>query len=34
MPGENKRYCEKQEINSVPNTLDQEIIPEIEASDW
>ena len=29
-PGENPRYCEKQEINNVPDTLDQEIIPEIE----
>ena len=29
-PGENLRYCEKQEINFVPDTLDQEIIPEIE----
>jgi len=28
--GENSRYCETQEINSVPDTLDQEIIPEIE----
>jgi glutamate synthase (NADPH) large chain len=28
--GENKRYCEEQEINSVPDTLDQIIIPEIE----
>ena len=28
-PGENLRYCEKQEINFVPDTLDQEIIPEI-----
>ena len=28
-PGENLRYCEKQEINSVPDTLDQEILPEI-----
>ncbi|MDC0044120.1 glutamate synthase large subunit, partial [Candidatus Pelagibacter sp.] len=28
--GENKRYCEDQEINSVPDTLDQIIIPEIE----
>ncbi len=28
--GENPRYCESQEINSVPDTLDQEIIPEIE----
>ena len=29
-PGENKRYCEKQIINDVPNTLDQNIWPEIE----
>ena len=29
-PGENLRYCESHEINSVPDTLDQEIIPEIE----
>ncbi len=28
--GENKRYCEASEINPVPNTLDQEIWPEIE----
>ena len=28
--GENLRYCETQEINGVPNTLDQEIIPEIK----
>ena len=28
--GENKRYCESQEINSVPNTLDPKIIPEIK----
>ena len=31
-PGNNKRYCEKQEINEVPKTLDQEIWPEIEKS--
>ena len=31
-PGNNKRYCEKQEINKVPDTLDQEIWPEIEKS--
>ena len=31
-PGNNKRYCETSEINSVPNTLDQEIWPEIEKS--
>ncbi len=29
-PGKNKRYCEKPEINSVPNTLDQKLWPEIE----
>ncbi|MDC0125037.1 glutamate synthase large subunit [Candidatus Pelagibacter sp.] len=28
--GNNKRYCENQEINHVPDTLDQEIWPEIE----
>jgi len=28
--GENLRYCETQKINSVPNTLDQEIFPEIK----
>ena len=28
--GENKRYCESQEINEVPDTLDQEIWPLIE----
>ena len=28
--GENLNYCESQEINSVPDTLDQEIIPEIK----
>ena len=31
-PGENKRYCETQEINNVPDTLDQKIWPEIEKS--
>ncbi len=31
-PGNNKRYCESQEINKVPQTLDQEIWPEIEKS--
>ena len=31
-PGNNKRYCENQEINEVPKTLDQEIWPEIENS--
>ena len=30
--GNNKRYCESQEINSVPETLDQEIWPDIEKS--
>ncbi len=29
-PGKNKRYCEKSEINSVPDTLDQKLWPEIE----
>ena len=29
-PGENLRYCKSQEINRVPDTLDQEIIPEIK----
>ena len=29
-PGENKRFCEKKEINKVPDTLDQKIFPEIE----
>ena len=29
-PGNNKRYCELTEINKVPDTLDQEIWPEIE----
>jgi glutamate synthase (NADPH/NADH) large chain len=28
--GENSRYCKTQEINSVPDTLDQKIIPEIK----
>ncbi|MDC3038712.1 glutamate synthase large subunit [Candidatus Pelagibacter sp.] len=28
-PGKNKRYCEKQIINFVPDTLDQKIWPEI-----
>ena len=28
--GENPRYCEVHKINNVPDTLDQEIIPEIE----
>ncbi len=31
-PGSNKRYCEIPEINMVPDTLDQEIWPEIEKS--
>ena len=31
-PGNNKRYCESLEINKVPETLDQEIWPEIEKS--
>ena len=31
-PGINKRYCESLEINKVPETLDQEIWPEIEKS--
>ena len=31
-PGNNKRYCETSEINKVPDTLDQEIWPEIEKS--
>ena len=31
-PGNNKRYCDIQEINKVPDTLDQEIWPEIEKS--
>ena len=29
-PGLNKRYCENKIINSVPDTLDQEIWPKIE----
>ncbi len=29
-PGKNKRYCEQQIINEVPDTLDQKIWPEIE----
>ena len=28
--GKNKRYCEKPEINPVPDTLDQKLWPEIE----
>jgi glutamate synthase (NADPH/NADH) large chain len=31
-PGNNKRYSESSEINEVPETLDQEIWPEIEKS--
>ncbi len=31
-PGNNKRYCENILINKVPNTLDQELWPEIEKS--
>ena len=31
-PGDNKRYCESLDINKVPDTLDQEIWPEIEKS--
>ena len=31
-PGNNQRYCESLEINKVPETLDQEIWPEIEKS--
>ena len=31
-PGNNKRYCDNVEINEVPDTLDQEIWPEIEKS--
>ncbi len=31
-PGVNKKYCENNEINKVPDTLDQEIWPEIEKS--
>tara|TARA_B100000029_G_scaffold358836_1_gene351678 strand:+ start:10967 stop:15475 length:4509 start_codon:yes stop_codon:yes gene_type:complete len=30
-PGENKRYCEKNLITKVPDTLDQKIWPEIES---
>ena len=29
-PGLNKRYCEEQKINEVPDTIDQKIWPEIE----
>jgi len=29
-PGNYKRYCEKKDINEIPDTLDQEILPEIE----
>ena len=28
--GENKRYCESEKINMVPDTLDQQILPEIK----
>ncbi len=31
-PGNNKRYCENLEITKVPDTLDQDIWPEIEKS--
>ena len=31
-PGNNKRYCETPQINTVPDTLDQKIWPEIEKS--
>jgi len=31
-PSNNKRYCENSYINKVPDTLDQEIWPEIEES--
>tara|TARA_B100001057_G_scaffold290232_1_gene290298 strand:- start:649 stop:1587 length:939 start_codon:yes stop_codon:yes gene_type:complete len=31
-PGNNKRFCESMEINKVPETLDQQIWPEIEKS--
>jgi len=29
-PGNHKRYCEKKDINKVPDTLDQEMLTEIE----
>ena len=29
-PGKNKRYCEQQIINEVPDTLDQKIWPDLE----
>jgi len=29
-PGNYKRYCKKKDINEIPDTLDQEILPEIE----
>jgi glutamate synthase (NADPH/NADH) large chain len=29
-PGDNLRYCKDQKINFVPDTLDQEILPQIE----
>ena len=31
-PGENYRYCKDQEINKVPDTLDEQIWPDIEKS--
>ena len=31
-PGENYRYCKDQEINKVPDTLDEKIWPDIEKS--
>ena len=31
-PGENYRYCKDQEINKVPETLDEKIWPDIEKS--
>ncbi len=29
-PGNHKRYCEKKDINQIPDTLDQQILPKIE----
>ncbi len=29
-PGDHKRYCEKKDINQIPDTLDQQILPKIE----
>ncbi len=29
-PGSHKRYCEKKDINEIPDTLDQQILPKIE----